>query len=77
MAICFWYQIIVLRLVSVVRMVTVLDECNTEEQCSVVHSLWEEGLNTKNIHEEMFPVYGSKCLSHNTVHNGVEKFSQE
>jgi hypothetical protein len=24
----------------------------------------------------MFPVYGGKCLSHKTVHNWVEKFSQ-
>jgi hypothetical protein len=28
------------RLVSVVKMVTVLEECITEEQCSVVRFLW-------------------------------------
>jgi hypothetical protein len=25
--------------------------------------LWAKGLNTKDIHKEMFPVYGGKCLS--------------
>jgi hypothetical protein len=34
------------------------------------------GLNTKDIHREIFPVYRGKCLSHKTVHNWVEKFSQ-
>jgi hypothetical protein len=33
-------------------------------------------LNAKDIHEEMFPVYGRKCLSRKAVHNWVEKFSQ-
>jgi hypothetical protein len=33
-------------------------------------------LNAKDIHKEMFPVYGGKCLSHKAVHNWVEKFSQ-
>jgi hypothetical protein len=35
------------RLVSVVKIPTVLEECNTEEQRSVVPSLWEKGLNAK------------------------------
>jgi hypothetical protein len=30
----------------------------------------------KDIHKEMFPVYGGKCLSRKAVHNWVEKFSQ-
>jgi hypothetical protein len=51
------------RLVSTVRMATVLEECTTEEQCSVVHCLWAKGLNAKDIHKEMFPVYYEKCLS--------------
>jgi hypothetical protein len=25
--------------------------------------LWAKGLNAKDIHKEMFPVYGGKCLS--------------
>jgi hypothetical protein len=31
-----------------------------------------KGLNAKDIHKEMFPVYGGKCL----VHNYVGNFSQ-
>jgi hypothetical protein len=38
--------------------------------------LWEKGLNAKDIHKQMFPVYGGKCLSRKSVHNLVEKFSQ-
>jgi hypothetical protein len=50
-------------------MSTVLEECNTEEQRSVVRFLWAKGFNAKDIHEEMFPVYGGKCLSRKAVHN--------
>jgi hypothetical protein len=39
--------------------------------------LWAKGLNAKDIHKEMFPVYGGKCLSLTAVHNWVEKFSEE
>jgi hypothetical protein len=35
-----------------------------------------KGLNAKNIHKEIFPVYGGKCLLHKALHNWVEKFSQ-
>jgi hypothetical protein len=38
--------------------------------------LWAKGFNAKDIHKEMFPVYGGKCLSCKVVHNWVEKFSQ-
>jgi hypothetical protein len=38
--------------------------------------LCAKGLNAKDIHKEMFPVYGGKCLSRKAVHNWVEKFSQ-
>jgi transposase len=51
--------------------------CTTEDQNSVVRFLWAKGLDAKDIHKEMFPVYGGKCLSHKVVHNWVEKFSQE
>jgi hypothetical protein len=64
------------RLVSVVKMMTMLKECSTEEQHSVVRFLWSKGLNAKDIHKEMLPFYGGKCLSHKAVHNQVEKFSQ-
>jgi hypothetical protein len=39
------------RLVSVVKMTTALEECNTEEQRSVVLLLWRKRLNTKDIHK--------------------------
>jgi hypothetical protein len=38
--------------------------------------LWVKGLNAEDIHKEMFPVYGGKCLSRKAVHNSVEKISQ-
>jgi hypothetical protein len=38
--------------------------------------LWAKRLNAKDIHREMFPVNGVKCLSCKTIHYWVEKFSQ-
>jgi hypothetical protein len=52
---------------------TVLEECITEEQHSVVLFLWAEGLHAKDICKEMFPVYGRKCLLCKVVHNWIEK----
>jgi hypothetical protein len=45
-------------------MVTVLKGCNSEQQRSVVRFFFcrEIELNAKDIHKEMFPVYGGKCL---------------
>jgi hypothetical protein len=57
-------------------MVTIFEECTTEEQHSVLHFLWARGLNEKDIHKEMFPVYGEKCMMCKVVHNWVKKFSQ-
>jgi hypothetical protein len=45
-------------------MTTVLEECNTEEQLSVVRFVWAKELNGKDVHKEMFLDYGGKCLSH-------------
>jgi hypothetical protein len=59
------------------KMATVIEECITEEQRSVMRFLWEKGLSAKDVHKEMFPVYSGKCLSRKAVHNWVEKFSQE
>jgi transposase len=64
------------RMISVVKMVTVLEKYTIEEQRSIVHFQWAKGLNAKNIHEEMCPIYGGKCLSRKTVHSWVDKFSQ-
>jgi hypothetical protein len=55
---------------------SVLEGCSTEEQRSVVRFMWVKGLNAKDIHKEIFPVYGGKCLSLKAVHNWVEEFSQ-
>jgi hypothetical protein len=30
-----------------------------------------KGLNAKDVHEEIFPVYGGKCLSRKTVYRWV------
>jgi hypothetical protein len=38
--------------------------------------LWAKGLNANDIHKEMFPAYGGKCLSHKAVHNWADKFCQ-
>jgi hypothetical protein len=38
--------------------------------------LWAKELNAKDIHKEMFPVYGQKCLSCKAVHTLAKKFSQ-
>jgi hypothetical protein len=58
-------------------MATVHEECTKEEKCYVVRCLWAKGLNARDIHKEMFHVYGGKCLSHNAVHCWEEKVSQE
>jgi hypothetical protein len=55
------------RLVSVVKMATVLEECTIEEQLPVEHILWTKRLNAKDIHKDMFPVYSVKCLSRKAV----------
>jgi hypothetical protein len=62
------------RLVSVVKMTTVLEECTTEEQRSVVRFLRARGLNAKDIHKDFSCLRW--CLSLKAVHNQVEKFSQ-
>jgi hypothetical protein len=48
------------RLVSVVKMATVLERYTTEVQHSVVRFLWAKGLCNK----EMISVYGGKCDFH-------------
>jgi hypothetical protein len=57
-------------------MATVLEEYTIVQQRSAVRFLWAKGLNAKDIHKEIFSVYGGKCLSLKAVHNWVEKFSQ-
>jgi hypothetical protein len=57
-------------------MATVLEDCSTEEKRSFVCILWVKGHNAKDIHKEIFPIYGGKFLSRKAVHSWVEKFSQ-
>jgi hypothetical protein len=57
-------------------MATVLEGYNTEEQRFVMRFLWAKESNAKDIHKEIFLVYGGKCLSCKAGHNWVEKFSQ-
>jgi hypothetical protein len=54
-------------------MATLLEECATEEQPSVVRFLWAKGLDAKDNHKELCPAYGWKCLSCKAVRNCVEK----
>jgi hypothetical protein len=56
-------------------MATVL-EYTTKGQRSVVRFWWAKGLNAKDVHKEMFPVYYGKCLLCKAVHSWVKKFSQ-
>jgi hypothetical protein len=57
-------------------MATMLEEYNTKEQNSVLRFfLWTKGLNGKDIHKEIFPVYAGKTLSRKAVHNLVANVS--
>jgi hypothetical protein len=62
-------------MVSVVSMATVLEAYATEKQRSVLLSLWAKGVNAKDIHKEMFPFIGGKCLSLKAVHNWLPSVS--
>jgi hypothetical protein len=37
--------------------------------------LWAKGFNAKDIHKELIPVYGGKCLSRKAVHNWAANVS--
>jgi hypothetical protein len=52
-------------------METMLEECNTQKQRSVVRFFWTKELNAKDTHKELFPLYGGKCLSRKAVHNRI------
>jgi hypothetical protein len=55
-------------------MATVLEEYTTEEQRSVLLFLWAKGRNAKDIHKDMFPVHGGKCLTGKDVHKWLQIF---
>jgi hypothetical protein len=46
-----------------------------EEQRPFVRFVCTNGLNAKDIHKEMFPVYVGKCLSRKAVHSWVKNVS--
>jgi hypothetical protein len=48
-------------------MAPVLKGYTTKEQRPLVRFLQAEGLNAKDIHKEVFPVYSGKFLSHKAV----------
>jgi hypothetical protein len=56
------------RLVSVVKMSTVFEECATKSGVLV-----SKMTQCKDIHKEIIPVYGVKCLSSKRVHTWIEK----
>jgi hypothetical protein len=56
-------------------MVTVLEGVLPKSSLLVCHFVGK-GLNEKDIHKEIFPVYGGKCFWGKVVHDCVEKFSQ-
>ena len=55
-------------------MVAPLNTCTTVEQRGIVRFLWAKGVAAKDFHKEMLPMYGEHCLSHQAVHNWVQKF---
>jgi hypothetical protein len=40
-----------------------------------VRFFWAKGLNANDIHNEMFPVYGGKCLLRKAAHNWAANVS--
>jgi hypothetical protein len=56
-------------------MATLLKECITEKQRSVLRFLWAKRLYANDIHKEKFPNYVGKCLSRKVVHNRMANFS--
>jgi hypothetical protein len=63
------------RLVSVAKMATVPEGIIPKSSVLLYVFLWTKGLNAKDIHKEMFPVYVGKCLPRKAVHNWVADVS--
>jgi ribulose 1,5-bisphosphate synthetase/thiazole synthase len=58
-------------------MATVFEVNTTEEQRSVVSFFVGKRNKVKDIHKDMFPVFGWMCLSGKAVQNWVEKFYKD
>jgi hypothetical protein len=57
-------------------MATVLEEFISEEQSSVVRVFGgTKVLFAEDIHKEMFPFYGGKCMSRKALHSWVANVS--
>jgi hypothetical protein len=54
-----------------------LNTCTAIEQRGVARFLWAKGTAAKDIHKETLLMYGEHCLSHQAVHNWVQKFLEE
>jgi hypothetical protein len=65
------------RLISIVTMATVF-ECVLPKSRVLLCFCFcgQNRLNAEDIHKEMFPAYGGKCLWRKAVHKWVEKFSR-
>jgi hypothetical protein len=59
------------RLVSVVKMPTMLEEYTVEDQSSFARFLWTKGPIANVIHKEVFLIYCWKCLPLKAVNNSV------
>jgi hypothetical protein len=64
------------RLLSIVKMASVLEECNTEELLQLCVFTGDQRTRCKGYSWRNVSVYGGKCLLCKAVHNCVEKFSQ-
>jgi hypothetical protein len=62
--------------VKIVKIVTVLEGILPKSSFLLCISLRARELTAKDIHREIYLIYGGKCLSRKAVHNWVEKFSQ-
>jgi hypothetical protein len=56
-------------------MATVLEGVLPKSNVLLCIILLAKGLNAKDIHKDIFPVYGGKCLSRKAVHNWVANIS--
>ena len=57
-------------------MMAPLNTCTMTEQCGIVQFLWAKDMTARDIHKEMLPMCTEHCLSHQAVHNRVQKFSE-
>jgi hypothetical protein len=53
----------------------VLEEYTTEEQRSLLRFLCTKGLTTEDMHKEMFPVFGWKCLSRKVLQPWGQRYA--